>query len=112
MVSILTYLDPHDLVSYMQYLKHKFTSMQFRFVPSYLHRPEGVVSYEVHSSTTGPLSAVNQLVSQREEEEFIGTWMVVAEWKEVPPFGSSAETKDKVCIMERGLLCGIKILLL
>ena len=58
------------------------------------------MSYEVHSSNTGPMSAVNQLVSQIEGRDFNGTWMVVAEWREVPPFGPFAETKDKVCMKE------------
>ena len=47
---------------------------------------DGVVSYEVHtlSSDSELLSEVNKLLRQRGRIQFAGTWMLVANWKNVP----------------------------
>lgn len=51
----------------------------------------GNISYEVHFGTnfTSPLmSKVNTYVSKRENlTDFSGSWMMIAEWRNVPPFG-------------------------
>ena len=51
----------------------------------------GRISYEVHNLTTSPslLSQVNRYVQQSMQSRFYGTWMLVAEWKNVPQSGQS-----------------------
>ena len=53
-------------------------------------RAEGEVSYEVHTSGSPLLSQVNTFIDAYNSVVFTGTWMVVAEWKEVPQFPHSA----------------------
>ena len=57
----------------------------------------GSVSYEVHNMTTSPglLSKVNKYIQQSEQVRFSGTWMLVAEWKDVP---QSGQTNGMVCV--------------
>ncbi len=50
----------------------------------------GEVSYEVHNNSTGLLSIVSNFIRQEENNAFVGTWMVVAEWRDIPQFGSTA----------------------
>lgn len=51
----------------------------------------GRVSYEVHNITTSPslLSQVNRYIQQSTQHRFYGTWMLVAEWENVPQSGQS-----------------------
>ena len=51
----------------------------------------GQVSYEVHTNSTSPaqLSRVNSFIRQQKQSSFAGTWMLVAEWKDVPQSGQS-----------------------
>ena len=39
------------------------------------------ISYEVHSMFTGLLSVVNNFIQQQENEDFIGTWMMIANFE-------------------------------
>ena len=57
----------------------------------------GQISYEVHTADSDStlLSQVSFFISEQWEdsEEFIGRWMLVAEWNDVPPFGSTTEVE-------------------
>ena len=44
----------------------------------------GHVSYEIHNTTTDLMSLVNNFVQQQEDEDFVGTWMMVATYSDVP----------------------------
>ena len=46
-------------------------------------RQSGRISYEVHSTTTGLMSVVNNFIHQQ-DEDFVGTWMLAATFSEVP----------------------------
>ena len=50
---------------------------------------QGNVSYEVHDISTSPglLSRVSSFIRQQELNNFSGTWMLVAEWSDVPLSG-------------------------
>ena len=58
-------------------------------------RQSGRISYEVHSTLTGLVSAVNNFIQQEDDEDFIGTWMMVATFNEVPLQDS---TSNKVAV--------------
>ena len=45
----------------------------------------GEVSYEVHSGADSLLNGVSTFIRSYEESEFLGTWMLVAEWNQVHP---------------------------
>ena len=51
----------------------------------------GNVSYEVHDATipSGLLNRVNKFIRQKEQNSFAGTWMLVAEWKNVSQPGQA-----------------------
>ena len=49
----------------------------------------GNISYEVYSTGSPALDTVNTIISDEENINFIGHWMIVAEWDEVPAFGGS-----------------------
>ena len=53
-------------------------------------RQSGRISYEVHSSATGLMSVVNNFIQLQEDEDFVGTWMMVATFIEVPLLESSS----------------------
>ena len=55
-------------------------------------RQSGQISYEVHSTFTGLMSVVNKFIQQHNDEDFVGTWMMVADFKEAPQ-DSSAENR-------------------
>ena len=52
---------------------------------------QGQVSYEVHDIPTEGMEWVGTFVSQQEQTSFSPSWMMVAEWKEVPQFGGLLE---------------------
>ena len=62
----------------------------------------GQISYEVHSTFTGLMSFVNNFVQQQDDEDFVGTWMMVANFKETPQDGS---TDNRVSKAHYHLLC-------
>lgn len=39
------------------------------------------VSYEVHDTFTGLLSVVNNFIQQKDDDDFIGTWMLIASFE-------------------------------
>ena len=41
------------------------------------------ISYEVHTPSTGLLSHVSIYIRQLLDTDFVGTWMLVAEWEDV-----------------------------
>ena len=54
-------------------------------------RLDGEIFYEVHvagnnSNSDQILSQVNAFISNQTEDNFTGTWMLVAQWDEVPPW--------------------------
>ena len=74
-------------------------SQLFLFDPLYLVAPfwddvdisEGVgnISYQVYSIGSPPLDTVNTIISDEENINFTGHWMIVAEWDEVPAYQGS-----------------------
>ena len=44
----------------------------------------GNVSYEVHNTSTSLLRQVSDYVSRNQSVPFVGSWMMVAFWSEVP----------------------------
>lgn len=42
----------------------------------------GRISYEVHSTKTALLSVVNNYIQQQDDEDFVGTWMMVATFRD------------------------------
>ena len=51
----------------------------------------GSVSYEVHTASD-VLDWVSNVVSQHQQTNFIGRWMILAEWRNVPQHAASTET--------------------
>lgn len=49
----------------------------------------GEVSYQVHTDNTETVQWVNTYISQTQQVNFNGTWMLLAEWKDVPQYLSS-----------------------
>ena len=39
------------------------------------------ISYEIHDSFTGLLSLVNNFIQQEDDEDFIGTWMMIVSFE-------------------------------
>lgn len=50
----------------------------------------GTISYEVHSNMTGLMSVVNNFIQQQDNEDFVGKWMIVAMFNDVPQQNSIA----------------------
>ena len=44
----------------------------------------GMISYEVHSELTSLMSIVNNFIQQVENEEFVGSWMMIVTFNEIP----------------------------
>lgn len=59
----------------------------------------GEVSYQVYdNSQSESLSWVSTYVSQQQQINFIGTWMLVAEWRDVPKHqGELTTVGDETC---------------
>ena len=56
-------------------------------------RQHGSIKYEIHNdSSDSLLSKVNNFISNSTGIEFAGTWMLVAEWNQVPPFPGFSAT--------------------
>ena len=51
----------------------------------------GDISYQVYSIGSPPLDTVNTIISDEENINFIGHWMLVAEWDEVPAYRGSPD---------------------
>ena len=50
----------------------------------------GNIWYETHTNSTSAalLTQVNEFIQTQHSNVFTGTWMLVAEWNNVPEFGS------------------------
>lgn len=57
---------------------------------------KGVVSYEVITGTNDRLNQVNDFISNSENVDFRGTWMLLAEWLNVPQFGSNDTVSNQL----------------
>ncbi len=78
----------------------------------------GQVSYEVHSTrdaggSPSRLARVSEYLREKVNESFEGDWMLIGEWRDVPPMnnpGSSTEVgifqKLFVCIAIATGICG------
>ncbi len=64
------------------------------FWANYDLRQYGTISYEVHTTMTGLMSIVTNYIQSEEDDEFIGTWMTVATFTELPLQDS---TMNDVC---------------
>ena len=69
----------------------------------------GNVSYEVHTLSTSPdlLSRVNSFIRQQKRNKFAGTWMLVAEWRNVPQSGQADSMVRKIIIMTTSIVSNI-----
>ena len=56
-------------------------------------REVGSIQYEVHTGReNSQISLVNQFISNYTNDEFAGTWMLLVQWDQVPPFPGSIST--------------------
>ena len=56
-------------------------------------RTTGSVQYEVHTGDTDTLiSQTSSFISEYYGSEFVGEWLLVAEWNRVPPFPGNLAT--------------------
>ena len=56
----------------------------------------GNVSYELHENETDAMGWVNTFISQQQQINFTGSWMLVAEWRNVPAYQGQ---QTEVCYM-------------
>ena len=61
------------------------------------------ISYEVHDTFTGPLSVVNNFIQQKDDEDFVGTWMMIASF-EAPENGFVLH-KVMLILMKNVMVC-------
>ncbi len=66
------------------------------------------VKYRVYSGTAGDLSIVSSFISNHVDAElfgkFVPTWMLVASWRDVPPYPHTATDRGRVsavCVCRR-----------
>ena len=52
----------------------------------------GSIFYEVHNSSTAPLNLVSEFIRQRQQIDFVGTWMLIAYWNGVAQYLGSSTT--------------------
>ena len=70
----------------------------------------GRISYEVHTTRNGGtssvlLSQVNGFISEREDNLFVGDWMLVVEWNQVPQvLGSISVVRSSYGINNREIV--------
>ena len=52
----------------------------------------GTIYYETHTTATSEyiLYGVNSVINEQAETDFYGEWMLVATWRDVPPFGDTS----------------------
>jgi len=63
-----------------------------------ISRNMGRISYEVHTGGSHLLDQVNMFINAHEGVSFTGTWMIVTEWFQAPPYNSSGTI---VCAMKQ-----------
>ena len=51
----------------------------------------GNIKYEVHTQQSSPaiFSDINAIINEYVDADFFGSWLLLAEWKNVPEFGRS-----------------------
>ena len=54
----------------------------------------GDISYQVYSNGSSLLDTVSTIISDQENISFIGHWMLVAEWSDVPPHPYDDDTSQ------------------
>jgi len=60
----------------------------------------GQVSYEVHSFQSDAMAWVSTFISQQQQVDFTGSWMLIAEWKNVPQYlGPSTKVNHNFTIV-------------
>lgn len=56
------------------------------------HDPRpGQISYEIHSANTDILIVVNRFIRQQSGTAFEGSWMLLANWDDIPEYGSERD---------------------
>ena len=80
---------------FVSYIPHRFPLVdQYLLAPFWsdvdITNGVGTIQYEVHSRTTGgtPLQDVSEFISNEGNVVFEAEWMLVAEWREVPQWGT------------------------
>jgi hypothetical protein len=53
-------------------------------------RPAGQIAYEIHGANSEILSVVNRFIRQQTGTDFEGSWMLVANWDNVPEYRADA----------------------
>ena len=59
----------------------------------------GNISYQVYSTGSPLLDTVNTIISDEENINFLGHWMLVAEWDDVPPYSYDTSQVSSLGIM-------------
>ena len=80
--------------NYIQYNNQLFPNGSHYLVAPFwddvdISRGVGTISYQVYSTGRPLLDTVNTIISDEENMNFIGHWMIVAEWDGVPEYGGS-----------------------
>lgn len=72
---------------------------------------QGSVAYEVHNSSINshPLSRVNTFIRQQMQNKFVGNWMLVAEWRNVPQSGQANTIVRQYGLSETQLLTSLVV---
>ena len=90
---------------YIDFTPRRFPADDFIIAPFWSDvdiRSVGDISYEIHTSSTAAMSLVSTFISQRQQIDFTGTWMLIAYWNNVPRFGRSTSNvshlKSFMCI--------------
>ena len=77
--------------SFTQYLPHFFpVGSQYLVAPFWDDintETHGDISYQVYTTGSSLLDTVNNIISDEENINFIGHWMLVAEWNSVAELG-------------------------
>ena len=61
----------------------------------------GNITYEVHTTENSPSNVllVSTFISQQQQVQFNGNWMLVAKWNSIPQFGGSLANVSKHCLL-------------
>lgn len=59
----------------------------------------GKISYEVHSTMTALMSIVNNYIQEHNDEDFVGTWMMLVTYNDVPQKDSKEVAKYLILII-------------
>ena len=59
----------------------------------------GNISYQVYSNGSPLLDTVNSIISNEETTNFIGHWMLVAEWNSVPEYYTGSSQVGSILVL-------------